>query len=119
MKEVKDTIEYKGESFPLVFNLNVMETIQDEFKTIEAWGDLTDGKSGEVNIKAMIFGFWAMLNEGLEIENEENNTKRVALTKKQVGRMLTEIGMQKVNEKMSKVVIDSAGETEEDKEKNE
>lgn len=41
--------------YPLIFNLNVMNLIQEEYETIEKWGDLTDGKSQELNVKALIF----------------------------------------------------------------
>ena len=38
MKKMKSEINYKGKEYSLVFNLNVMEEIQDEYKSLEAWG---------------------------------------------------------------------------------
>ena len=109
MKEISKTLEYKGKTYNLVFNLNVMEVIQDKYGTLENWGKLTDGSEndGEPNAKAVIFGITAMLNEGIDIDNEENGTKEKMLTNKQVGRMITEIGLKSSAQLMNGVVIDS------------
>jgi len=107
MKDINGNIQYKGKDYKLVFNLNVMEEIQAEYETIEKWGDLTDGQSGEPNAKAVIFGFTAMLNEGIDIENEENGTNIAPLTTKQVGRMITEVGMVEATKKLNQTVIES------------
>nr|DAQ85217.1 MAG TPA: tail tube protein [Caudoviricetes sp.] len=109
MKEISKELEYKGKNYKLVFNLNVMEVIQDKYGTLENWGKLTDGaeNDGEPNAKAVIFGITAMLNEGIDIENEENGTKEKMLTNKQVGRMITDIGLQSSAQLMNGVVIDS------------
>lgn len=109
MKEISKILEYKGKKYNLVFNLNVMEVIQDKYGTLENWGKLTDGKEndGEPNAKAVIFGITAMLNEGIDIENEENGTEEKMLTNKQVGRIITEIGLQSSAQLMSGVVVDS------------
>lgn len=107
MKEMKSTINYKGQDYSLVFNLNVMETIQDEYGTIGKWGKLTDGSEGEVSAKAVIFGLTEMLNEGIDIDNEENGTDIKPFTKKQVGRLLTEIGLQEATKKLNETVVES------------
>ena len=109
MKEISKEFEYKGKSYKLVFNLNVMEVIQEKYGTLEKWGKLTDGaeNDGEPNAKAVIFGITAMLNEGIDIENGENGTEEKMLTNKQVGRMITEIGLQSSAQLMNGVVIDS------------
>ena len=114
MKEISKTLEYKGKEYNLVFNLNVMEVIQDKYGTLENWGKLTDGaeNDGEPNAKAVIFGITAMLNEGIDIENEENGTKEKMLTNKQVGRMITEIGLQSSAQLMNGVVVDSTQSSE-------
>lgn len=100
-------IEYKGQKYKLVFNLNVMEEIQEEYKTIDKWGQLTDGTKGEPNAKAIIFGLTAMINEGIDIDNEDNEEKKEPLTLKQVGRLLTEVGLQEATEKLNNTVIES------------
>ena len=48
-----------------------------------------------------------MLNEAIEIDNEDNGTNDPLLTRKQVGRMLTDIGVGKLTEDMNKLVVDS------------
>lgn len=114
MKEISKTLEYKGKKYNLVFNLNVMQVIQDKYGTLDNWGKLTDGaeNDGEPNAKAVIFGITAMLNEGIDIENEENGAKEKMLTNKQVGRMITEIGLQSSAQLMSGVVVDSTQSSE-------
>ena len=109
MKERSETLEYEGKEHKLVFNLNVMEVIQDKYGTLENWGKLTDGaeNDGEPNAKAVIFGITAMLNEGIDIENEENGTEEKMLTNKQVGGVITEIGLKSSAQLMNGVVIDS------------
>lgn len=107
MKETKKVITYKDKEYTLVFNFNVMQEIQEEYGSVDAWGRLTDGSEGEPNAKAVIFGFTTMLNEAIDIENDENGTDIKPFTLKQVGRMLTEIGFDEMSNKMNEVVVDS------------
>lgn len=107
MKEVSTNITYKDKEYKLVFNLNVMEEIQDEYGSINKWGELTDGKSGEVNIKALVFGLTSMINEGIDISNEDNGTNEPYLTHKKVARIITDLGLEKVNSDMNAVVVES------------
>lgn len=111
MKEVSKEIEYNGKTYSLVFNLNVMQSIQGEYKTLAKWGALTDGKSndGEPDIKALIYGVTEMLNEGIDIKNEKTGSKDPYFTHKQVGRMLTDIGVSSMTDAVNDVVIESAG----------
>lgn len=106
MKLFNGEIQYKEKTYHLVFNLNVMEEIQEEFGSIEAWGDMTDA-NGEPNAKAVKFGFMAMLNEGIDIDNEANGTNDPPLTLKQVGRMMTEIGLAEATKVVNDTVIAS------------
>jgi len=107
MKDVDKKFEYKGKEYRLAFNLNVMEEIQDEYETLDKWGSLTDGSNGEVNAKAVIFGFTAMLNEGIDMDNEDNGTDIKPFTHKQVGRLLTEIGLENMTKQLNDVVVES------------
>ena len=107
MKDYKFEMKVKETTYNLVFNLNVMEELQEEFGSIEKWGKLTDGSNGEVNVKALKFGLTAMINEGIEIENEENGTDRKLLTEKQVGRIITEIGLENAVNNLNSAVIES------------
>ena len=118
MRSTNKIIEYKGKSYKLVFNLNVMEAIQAEYGTLDKWGELTDGnESGETDIKALVFGFTEMVNEGIEIDNDDNGTNTPLLTHKQVARLLTDYGIDKATENMNDLVVDST-KTDEDDSKN-
>lgn len=107
MKDFNGEIQYKDKNYKLVFNLNVMESIQDEYGTIDKWAELTDGASGEPNAKAVIFGFREMLNEGIDIANEENGTDDKPLSLKQVGRLITEVGLLQATSALNETVINS------------
>lgn len=105
MKDFDGRIQFKDKEFRMVFNLNVMEKIQEEYGSIEQWAELTD--RDEPDIKAIKFGFCEMLNEGIDMENEENGMSEPFLTMKQVGRMVSDLGFGAVREKVSETVIGS------------
>lgn len=115
MKEYKIKFTVDGKEYPAIFNLNVMEQIQEEYGTVQKWGELTDAKGGEPNAKALIFGFWAMINEAIDIENDERAEKQPFITKKQVGRMLNDAGLEYSAETLNKAVVEA---TKEDTPKN-
>ena len=108
-------IECKNIKYPLVFNLNVIEKIQDKYGSYEKWGEMTDGKEREINIGALKFGILEMINEGIDIENENNEVKREFVTSKQVGRLITELGMKNLTDKVQETVIESTKNEEEEK----
>ncbi len=108
MKDYTFEITIEEKKYPLVFNLNVMEVIQEEYGSVSEWGELTDNSNGkEPNAKALIFGLTAMMNEGLEIENDSLEEKRSLLTKKQVGRLVTKAGLQNTASKLNQAVTES------------
>ena len=134
MKDYAGKIQYKDHEYKLVFNFNVMEEIQNTYGTLEAWGDLTDGTeyakrsyealgkkksweeltaseqakyTGEPDAKAVIYGFMLMINEGIDIENEDNGTDIKPLTQKQVGRLITEYGLGRATKVMNDTVVES------------
>lgn len=108
MKDFNGEIEYRDKKYKLVFNFNVMEKIQEEYGSIDKWGALSDGGvNQEPNAKAVIFGFTEMLNEGIDIDNEENGTDIKPFTRKQVGRMISEIGLKNAASSLNDTVIES------------
>ena len=111
----KSIINYKGEEYELVFNLNVMEDIQEAYGSVEAWGELVEAQA-EPKAKDIKYGFTAMLNEGIDIYNEEHShvldpndvfRARPYFTEKQVGRIISEIGLLEAAKTLNKTVIDS------------
>lgn len=115
MKDNYREITYKGKTYKMVFNLNVMERVQEEYGSVSKWAEMTDGTDGEPNAKAVIFGFTEMLNEGIDIENEENGTDIKPFTLRQVGRLISDLGLHEATLQMNETVIDS---TKNEKEKN-
>lgn len=106
-KKKKIEITYKGKKYELVFNLNVMELIQDEYGSVEAWGELTEA-ADEPNAKALKYGLGAMINEGIDIYNEDHtDDKREFFTDKQVGRIISEVGLQNVAKSINETVVES------------
>lgn len=99
-------LETKTEKYPLVFSLNVMEAIQDKYGSIDKWSSLIQ-KNGEPDIKALKFFMTEAINEGIEIENEKNNEKRKSVTSKQVGRILTEVGLSNTANKIMTTISES------------
>lgn len=99
-------LETETEKFPLVFTLNVMESIQEKYGTIEAWSNLIQ-RDGEPDIKALKFFITEAINEGIEIENEKTGEKRKAITAKKAGRVLTEIGLSGAASKIMSTVAES------------
>ena len=115
MKDNAGKITYKEKEYKVVFNLNVMEAIQEEYGTIDNWTELTSGANQEVNVKALKFGYTEMLNEGLSIEAEEKGEEYKPVTPAFVGRMLTDIGLENMTKTLQDTVIES---TKTDEEKN-
>ena len=99
-------IETSKGTYPLVFNLNVMEEIQEKYGSIDAWGGMTDNVDG-VSVKELKFGVMAMINEGIDIDNEENGKNMPMITDKQAGRIMTEIGIEAIFEKIHELTISS------------
>ena len=108
MKNNETYIEYKGKKYEVVFDMNVIETLQIKYGSFNNWSDLiqpTDGS--ECNIEALKFGFCEAINEGIDIANEEREEKQEFLTLRQVGRIITDLGLRNINEKIQESVIES------------
>lgn len=153
MKDYKNEFTVDGKTYALVFNLNVMQEIQEKYGTIEEWGNLTDGyvyddegkripkldsngkvmtkivknengenievtiyERKETDIKALIFGIKAMLNEAIDIENDNLDVKKPFFNEKQVGRLITSMGTENALQNLSDAVVQS---TKSDTPKNE
>ena len=106
---MKNTVVYiqDGEKkIPMVFNLNVMEEIQEQYGSLDAWGEATQG-NGEPKIKDLKVGIMAMINEGIEIENEENGTNEPTVNERQLGRIMSRVGIDVIVKKIQEITIAS------------
>ncbi len=99
-------LETGEEKFPMVFTLNVMESIQEKYGSIESWSDLIQ-RGGEPDIKALKFFITEAINEGIDIENEKSDEKRKPITLKKAGRILTEIGLLGTTDKIMTTISES------------
>ena len=106
MKNTVVYIEADGKKYPLAFNLNVMEEIQEHYGSLDAWGKVTQG-DGEPKVKDLKYGVMAMLNEGIDMENESNGTNMPMLTAKQVGRIMTDVGIQNIVSAIQEITVAS------------
>ena len=112
---MKDTIAYiktSKRTYPMVFNLNVMEEIQEQYGSLDAWGEKTQGH-GEPNVKDLKAGVMAMINEGIEIENENKGTNEPLVDAKLVGRIMSEVGLGEITSAIQSLTVSST-ETEGD-----
>lgn len=87
-------LEYKGYEYRLILNLNAMEEIQNEVGSFSEWCDEV-GKP-EPNLKYLLIGLTAMINEAADIDSEEKGKEIPKLTRKQVGRILTDYSVSKL-----------------------
>ena len=115
MKNAVVYIETEKKKYPLAFNLNVMEEIQESYGSLDEWGRITQG-AGEAKIKDLKVGILAMINEAIDMQNEENNTNEPMLTTKQVGRIMTEVGIERIVKSIQEITIAST--KTDDNEKN-
>lgn len=109
MLDNKKALEVKGIKYPIAFNLNVMELIQEKYANIDIWSaKLTE----EQSVKDIKWSFTQMINEGIDIENEEQGTDRPFVTEKQVGRIISEIGLKEATFSLFDTVSSSVGGSE-------
>ena len=106
MKKNVVYIETEKKKYPLVFNLNVMEEIQESYGSLDEWGRITQG-NGEAKVKDLKVGVLAMINEAIDMQNEENNTNEPMLTAKKVGRVMSEVGIDKIVKAIQEITIAS------------
>lgn len=122
MLNIMEHIETRQEKYPISFTFNVMEKIQEKYGSMTKWeheilGEkevIKEDKKGrkikvwestdEPNFSALKYCLTESINEGIDIENEENNTNRSFVTEKKVGRIITEIGINQVSKKLFELV---------------
>lgn len=105
-----DKLEYLDDGdtkYPMAFMINVMEATEEEYGGLENWAKLMD--SSEPSYKALKFMVLEIINEGIDIENEKlkDDKKKDALTSKQVGRLITRIGLEEIGMKVFNLIKES------------
>jgi hypothetical protein len=92
-------IKAGDKEYPIVFNMNVMEEIQEAYGSMAKWGAIVDNEEGgEPKIKDFKIGLMMMINEGIDIENEITGENKPMVTSKQVGRIISEVGFEEITE---------------------
>lgn len=93
MKDISDTLEYKGKEYKIVFDFNVMQDLQEEYGTFNDWVDQAYGKkTGEPSIKALAFAIMSMVNNAIDEANEDRKPEEQEkyITSRVANRMLSE-----------------------------
>lgn len=114
MKDISDTLKYKGNEYTLVFNFNVLDAVQEKYGTLVKWIEEAYGKkTGEPSAKALAFIIAEMVNEGIDIDNEDRKPEEQLepITLKTANRMLSEFvkeyGIEKVITKVDDLMSKS------------
>lgn len=106
-------LETKTEKIPYCCSLNVIEQMQTEYGSLQAWSELIEPKdNSEPNIKALKFFLTEAINEGIDIENEEKHENRPFFSERKVGRLITEIGLGNIGKQVRNAVVESYGKDE-------
>lgn len=119
MKNKLSYIHTEDKDYPITFNINVMEEIQDQYGSMSAWGEAVQPKDGEPKVKELKGGICSMINEAIDIENEKNNTNEKFVTPKQVGRIISEVGLAPIIQSVINLTVESTSTDEKGVGKNE
>lgn len=119
---MKDKIGYLhtgDKDYPIVFNLNVLEEIQEQYGSLSGWADMVETKDTDniPKIGDLKKGILSMINEAIDITNESSETKQEFVTLKQLGRIITSAGLENVLKAIKDLSISST-ENEQDDSKN-
>lgn len=115
MLDIVKYLQVADKSYPMAFTLNVMEAIQEKYGSLDAWTDVIDPEEGDPTFKDIKWVFAEFINEGIDIENEEKGEDREFVTTKQVGRIITAIGIDGATFELTNLMSSSLGEVEETK----
>lgn len=107
MLNIVKHIKANEKEYPIAFTLNVMELIQEKYGNMKKWGEVLQPTGEEPKIKDIKWTFKEFINEGIDIENEERNENRSFVTEKQVGRIISSIGMSEITSVMQNLTVDS------------
>ena len=109
-----DKIRYLDDGknkYPIAFTLNVMEALEDEYGGLKKWVELIN--SDEPSYKAIKFMVQATIEEGQDILNQTNDK----LSSKEIGRLISRIGVDKVGSEIFELIKESLPEAKQGKNK--
>lgn len=120
MLEKLSYIKTKNKNYPITFTFNVLEEIQNKYGSFEDWQHIIEGQykgknekgqevwlQGETKIADLKYFIQVAINEGIDIYNEESEDKMKPITSSQVGRLISEVGMNEISEAIRKVIVES------------
>lgn len=103
-----EILEVNGKEYPMMFTLNVIEDIQDEFGSLDEWEEqISPKEKEEPNIKVFKKTVALMINEGIDFMNDENGTNNKFINEKTAGRIISACGFKMINERLKKLISDS------------
>lgn len=115
MKEKLAYIKAGNKEYPICFNLNVMEEIQNAYGTVADWADIVEkSNTGEPKVSDLKVGLREMINEAIDIQNESSDIKQEFVSLKQVGRIITDAGISNVLSAIKNLSISSTEDKEEE-----
>lgn len=118
MNEKLAYIDAGNKKYPICFNLNVMEEIQNVYGTVGDWADIVEkSNTGEPKVADLKVGLREMINEAIDIQNENAEVKQEFVSLKQVGRIITDAGISNVLNAIKNLSLSSS--TDEGNQKNE
>ena len=97
MKDKVGYIKTAKRTYPICYNLNVLEEIQDTYGSLTAWGEIVESKEKDsINIKDLKKGLMIMINEAIDMENDNLpvEERKELVNEKQVGRIISEVGFE-------------------------
>ena len=101
-------IKTNDRDYPVVFNINVMEEIQEAYGSVGAWGSIVENaEGGEPKVKDLKIGLMFMINEGIDIENERTGKNDPMVNARQVGRLISDVGFQAITDVVKNITIAS------------
>jgi hypothetical protein len=107
MLDIIKHIKVDEKEYPVAFTFNVMESVQEKYGSMKEWGEVFQPSSGEPRIKDLKWTMKEFINEGIDIENEEKGERRAFVTEKQVGRLISCIGLSEITSAIQNVTVES------------
>jgi len=97
------------DTFPILYDINVLEALQQKFGGLSAWSETLSPEDGEPPFSAVIDTVEILIAEGIDAKADEGETITMP-SRKQIGRLISRVGLAKVLEVIKNAAISAAGE---------